>query len=553
MKKFCIAFVFITLVSSSWYLLSPYISSETIPGWGLDPYFCVYVIKQVVSQLDLGIYPLESKFWDIPMFFPAKRVLAFSDPFILQGFFVFILQKIFSLSFFLSVNLVFVTFFLLNLIFCFLFYSVYIRSYFISIIAAWLWTFSVYFLVQSAHYQNTAAVGIVMTLYFSTKVNKKMNQYVFFWIPISFIVLVTSNLYNFVFTIFVIPSFWLFEIYRKFNKQPLTYKLIVIRNYLCSIFVSIFVTFPILYRYYETRQMYPEFLTQRNFWEQTYSSARLVDYVSITGNFERTAFPGLFTFLIFLVSLFIFFYFVISDKNSQTYPRYSTKGMVLVFVLLVLGSFLASGAHWFPNLFQFVSEVVPGLSGLRAIGRAGVIVVLAECLAVGIFLHIIYRKNKFFLFLLLCILVALQIHERLIHNFRNNQILIKNADIHKSKITHFLKGKKGDLAIFEVSSDGSQQIKFSLERGLFHELPIITGYSGFSPYSHYDVFKIYGYLEKCNLDRLKNNKLLKHSHFIILHEKKQERLYSMVGCLEQLDFKTLIKNKNQTLFRKIIY
>ncbi|MCB1192016.1 MAG: hypothetical protein KDK90_16340 [Leptospiraceae bacterium] len=562
MKKIGNVFILFILIFFTWYLLSPYLSKDTIPGWGIDPYFCVYVIKQVMEKFAFGIFPHQSTFWDIPMFFPSKHTLAFSDPFILQGILVYIFHKILSVDFFLSVNLAFAGFFLLNWMFCFLFYNVYVRSIFVSIVASWLWTFSLYFLAQSAHFQNTAAVGIVMTLYFSTKVNKKINVYTFLWIPISFLVLATSNLYNFVFTVYIIPPFWLFEIHRRFKNQSQKIKLVIIRNYLFSIIISIVLTLPIFYRYYETRKMYSEFSMQRNFFEQVYSSSRLIDYFTnfslppfyqnwlpLPTHFERNAFPGLFSFLFFVSSVLIFLYFWKYKKDLKYYSRQHINGMILTFLLFCLGVFLASGALLFPDLFQLVTHFVPGLSGLRAIGRAGMIVVLAECLGMGILLSLLSKQKKFTLLLLLCFMVGLQIFERLVPHFRHSQVNVTKSKIYNSRITNYLKQKSPEsFGVLELSPDKEEQIKFSLERSLYHNHPILVGYSGFYPFSHEKLPKTYEFLQKCDSNNSEFQIFFKNTKYIIIHKNIQELPVNIISCLGNLGFYRLLTDSEEVLF-----
>ncbi|MBE7410516.1 MAG: hypothetical protein L6Q54_09880 [Leptospiraceae bacterium] len=375
----------------TYWLLSPLINSDTITGWGVDPYFCTFVMDKVSGQFALGLSPFQSKFWDIGLFYPAIRTLAYSDPFILQGFLVFLLKTIFSVNLFTSANIVFALFFLLNFFCAFLLFYEISKNKNASIISSWLWAFSLHHLSQSSHFQNTSSFTIPLALYFTFKIFSNSKFIYKLGLALSFFLLACSNLYYFVFTEIAVGFTILFQLI--FTKTFQMRKTILLRSTF-SIMLAVLFSLPILYRYFESAKIYPEIENSRgSIADQMDFSARASDYFSslhdpieykkilpTVTNIERIVSPGLYTFGISII--FILFQIF----NRIFIKKYPSQIFYYGVGLLIFSSTIASGLLIDEENTTLLFQFIPGILNLRAIGRVGILIVLAECILIAILL-----------------------------------------------------------------------------------------------------------------------------------------------------------------------
>ncbi len=572
MKVFKESYVFwvtvIILSVPTFWLLSPHLNSDSITGWGGDPYFCTFVMDKVSNQFALGLNPFQDKFWDIPFFYPAKRALAYSDPFILQGFLIYILEKFFQTNLFLSVNIVFILFFILSTIFAALFYFEVTKNRIGSVLAGWLWAFSLHHLSQSAHFQNTAGFGIPMALFFLFRVFSNPSWIYKVGLALSFFLLVCSNLYYFVFAEIAVGYAIL---YRIIIARSNSEKKKIIFQAGFALILAIAVSFPVLYRYLETRKMYPEFENARGIEEQVVFSARAGDYVSslhdpvdyqrilpVVINLERIASPGLYTFAIVLCFILFHGYSRVFQKILPTRIFYFGLG------LFILSALISSGLLIHKGFFSGLFELIPGIKNLRAIGRIGILVVLAECLFIALlFKYILHnirtgenKRYRFLLGLFLFLIVALQVRERLSFRFREDKIKIDSEKVNASPIVQFLAIQKighVEFPVMEIDtkSDPDNHNNQYLLRSLFHHQPILNGYSGYTPSTHYNLnANAIQYFLKCSLPVDEYNSPLFQAKGLILNKDFRDIGHDELDCLKKQGFIKIVKQDGTVMFHK---
>ena len=163
---------------------------DTIPGFGLDPFFCMFVIDTNSKHLSAGNF-LEIA--NLSFFYPKKHTLGFSDPLIFHSF-LFALIKLFVTSKATAIRYMFVLFFLLNWLVCTQFLFHLKKKINISIFVGWLFAFSLFFQVQSAHYQNLLVFPVFLSILplFSPEMKLKY-KFIYSFLGIS--IFLISNLY----------------------------------------------------------------------------------------------------------------------------------------------------------------------------------------------------------------------------------------------------------------------------------------------------------------------------------------------------------------------
>jgi hypothetical protein len=525
-------FLLVVLIATTVYLLSPFISTKTIPGWGDDPVFCVFTLGALAKQFSVGLTPWHEAFWDIPMFVPKRQVLALSDPLLLPGFLVFVFHHWLTLPLFLSVNIVFVVLLLLGWLSCWLLLRALGFSRNVAISGGWLWAFSPSILSQSAHFQNTMAFAIPLVLAgaVSTWHGKIYGNLL---VITGILFLGYSNLYYLYIASFALMAIVgvLFIGERSFLKAA---------SVLGSFGVALFLCVPIGAHYMGGGGGSSIGASdERPFWLQQHFAARLKDYFTsnlvhpwwtgilpVSENFERNAFSGISTLFFAIAGLIIGICPIIRRRKEVI-----DGGALAVFVgclLILVGCFFSSGPLFAESFYQHMRSWIPGFAEMRAVGRFGILVVLGEVVLSVIFLQFLARSRSSAIgkWALVALIIFVQVFERVVPEYRRWQVSLQPDEISSILSSHALEG-----AVWEISPGDSQATNLvAMRRALFHSHPIINGYSGYEP-EGYSLKSVSLLSSDCQGFINHYNHLLQHAKLIVVHGFAETQMNRVVECL----------------------
>jgi hypothetical protein len=529
-------FILFILLSINFYLLSPFLSNENIAGWGSDPYFCLYVVKQLANKFNLGIFPWRDEFWDLPFFFPAKQVLAFSDPLILPGLTVYILNKL-GVDTLLAFNIIFIINLFLNWLFASLVLKRFISSQQLAIVCGWLLGFSSHLLSQSAHFQNTYAWLFFMALYGALSLKDRTTFSPILVLFFGVFLLGITNLYYLAFTIIAV-GLLIFSV--------LIYPFAIGRclSIVSTVSIALISLTPVISRYHQVRDIYPPETFSRPFELQVHFSARVIDFFTsnlisplyssflpLSENFERNSFIGLFSFLVTLLGFLIIPIFFLKTKKDINLRQ----GYLLGTFLSLGGVFIATAPWACPSLFISLRETIPGVADLRAIGRIGIMTTLGFAILSCIFIqqiNLFFERSKL-RSLVIFLFLTPQIAERVIPEFRDSWRAFKSVELKKNEVQ--LTRNQG-VAYLEYSfSPMDNYNAHALIEGLINDVKVINGYSGYSP-PGYDFDGLREVINNCNgtLDRYSQH--LKNTKWLTIRSIPEGKKEVVLNCFKTLGF-----------------
>jgi hypothetical protein len=568
-KSLAMVSLWLILIVVTLFLLIPFLDLSSLPGWGDDPIFCGYTLKTIALNFERGYWPWQDKFWNIDLFYPSRRVLAFSDPLILPGFLIYCLHSFLGIPLILSINILFVVFLTAGWLVCWRFFKALGVSSPVALGGGWLWAFSSHILSQSAHYQNSIAFAIplillgVVTCWRETpkKWTHVSNKY---WygtlICIVGILLISyTNLYYFYFSLIatavVLIILYTFE--RKISKVCGT---------LLPIVCTLPLVIPLIWRYFEVKRLYGAALSERPFWLQQHFAARVADYFSsnlvsplyneiipASVNFERNAFSGLITTIIALCSLPVGMYIICKKlcTASSFDSRIETVQCLGISIsLITVGVLFSSGPLFAPYVYEQLRGILPGFSDIRAVGRIGILVVLGEVLLMITIADLLLKRVKNsrlnydrvsftsanLLNISIVILFCLEIAERIVPSYQTWHISVENELQGKDPVLEMIQDSATKGAVWELAPTSSANTNITaLRRAIFHDRPLVNGYSGFEPveYSLNDVDTL---MTDCPLFISRYKKLLAVSKLIALYGYPDKSKNSIRECLNRNNF-----------------
>jgi hypothetical protein len=539
-------------------MLIPILTRDTLPGFGSDPYFCAYIIKQVSNNFSSGILFFESKFWDINLYYPNIRSLALSDPFILQGLIVFILKYFNNNNLIYNINLLFIISFLMNWFLSFLLFKKYCSSKILSLVFSWLFSFSVYNQIQSSHFQNLSFYGLILFIYSIQKLNFKFSFFTLFCITFSLFVLVTSNLYYFLFCLYLSPILIMIMLYTKNYFSNWKRLILIIKNSIIYIIFGIILSSTIIYRYVEVKWIYPELQNQRTFADQINLATRFVDIFSslnkywiypdfypISLNFERSFFPGMSNLVLGILLTILF----LKYKNifNQREIRFIKIGALFILIIFII----SSSPVYLPLISKLLNFVFPPLSSLRAIGRINIFGILFYFLILSILIRkfLLFRfvsNSTYFvvtiIFWLTLFFSSLEMFSFRIDNYKFNIYSISDNLIY---LIDSNTNKDSNILILENNSEA--EVEKFLKFALLSNFKIINGYSGYSPSSHYITEKSQNFLVSCRYNSSSFRSFKRNIDYLIL--KIDEKFEELNECLLSNNFKPTSHSSKYTVYK----
>ncbi|MCE9501186.1 MAG: hypothetical protein K8R21_11920 [Leptospira sp.] len=472
---------------------------------------------------------MDNQFWDIKMFYPNEGVLAFSDPFILQGLFILLFTKIFGFNLILSLEIMFCIFLLLNWFFASIFISEFITPPFLFISAGWLWAFSDFMLFQtSGHLQNSASFGIPFVFFFFYRQikSKKWNFGNTIGIAIGLVLLSCGNLYNLTFTVLSIPLVWLAAFLFSFNRSSKLEKAKKFLELIGSVFLGIILSLPVILPYFRVRSNHPEFFNQRSSEYLKTEVVHLANFFTgpmVTPLFknyfydpvlpERSQSPGTLTFFFFISAICIILFLIIKDQDNPSFSKYVKKHLFFPVSLLAFSLFIASGYLLSPSFYEFATDIIPGLRQIRCLGRVGILLTLSEIIILFLILNFLFQKrasgsisgkvtvngiNKLKIYrTFILFIILLLILEKNIPGFSGIQTDLN--PIYQSGMrlnSNLIKlDREEQTPILEINLDQDNYLIGPLGNGLSHNFPIVNGYSGYYPDSHREYFNMNKFLK----------------------------------------------------------
>jgi hypothetical protein len=540
----------------TYHLLSPFLTNHSVPGWGEDPIFCAFTLKEVSRKFAEGWTPLGDEFWNIRMYYPSTKVLAFSDPLILPGFLLFLAQKV-GLPMFLSINMIFCLFIISGWLSATLFFCSFGIEKKLAATGGWLWAFSSHLLSQSAHFQNTLAFGIPLSLsgMMLMSSEKKGGSAAFCG---GLLILGCSNLYYLYFTLLTSGILWaLLLLVESSGPQRLRllwrYPLL-----LCGTLITLS---PILYRYFEVKGIYGAALTSRPFWLQQHFAARPKDYftsnlvsplysayTAISDNFERNAFPGLISLLLAFLGLLIALIQLPKWMRGQL-PVGVVKLPVVGIAFVIAGALLSSGPLLLPSGYEWLRAHLPGFADIRAVGRFGILVVLGETCLIVYGIDTLRRCSmlpgiRVLVNFGLTLAVLLQIAERIVPQYRTWQVAV-DPDHETTAILAAIAAQPSQGPLLEIGFDESQAVHVNaLRRALHHEVPVLNGYSGFEPQG-YALRSLASSDQGCDILMHDYWSLLKSSGLLLVKGKDSEETKRVGQCLQNVGLSLVARGDGQ--------
>ncbi|MDZ4726983.1 MAG: hypothetical protein SH817_12555 [Leptospira sp.] len=515
----------------------------------MDPFFCMFVIDTNSKHLSNGNF---FEIANLPFFYPKKQTLGFSDPLIFHSL-LFALIKPFVSSKATAIRLMFVLFFFLNWLVCSKFLFLLKKNVSISIFVGWLFTFSLFFQVQSAHYQNLLVFPIFLSILplFSPEMKLKY-KFIYSFIGIS--IFLISNLY---FSIYSLIVYFSSLIFLYIYKGSITLKKNVYS--ILGVLISLMVCYPLLQFYFDIRIEYPEIVGVRNFEEKIQFSASWRDYLKVlyppsiylhfkkyfvSFDFEKSNFSG-------LIGLILFFAITVSNIKNIFKRKYDIYKLSIF--LFGIGVFLASGAIYLPFLYKIILKIVPGISEIRALGRAGLIINLGIILSVYYFLikfPIKNTKQKLF-FSLICLLLF---SERFAEDFYIRNIEYSTDSNREAKLifdSYIILNKVNKTKpILVISENSENNIRIPFFLNLESDATIINGYSGYQPkeWNHFALLNETN--AKCDVSMKKNEFLFSYASLLLVET--NSLFYKKCKLEIERGFKLSIRSQNFNLYDKLI-
>ena len=532
------------MIVSAFYFDDVLLNSGTIPGFGLDPFFCMFVIHTNAIKLLAGNW---TEIINLPFFFPKQHTLAFSDPLIVHSLVYSLLYQM-NLPKDLCIRIMFFVFFLLNWFCCSLFLHSFKKNLFVSVLVGWLFAFSLFFQVQSAHYQNLIVFPIFLSILpFFKPTLARMN---IFLLPfLGTLMLLFSNLYFFVYGLILFFSLGIFFLLYRKKRHLLGKSKYAYFGLLSSLIVAI----PFIIFYSSIKVDYPEIIGVRNFEEKVSFSARPWDYFKVlyppmiyfdlkkyfvSYEFERSNFSGLMGMLIFTGLTLPYF-------RIEKFKR--CKPQVVSIFLFAIGVFLASGPLILTPLYKFVSKIVPGLSEIRAVGRAGLIINIAYVISIFIFLTRLKTKTSIS-FLLMFLVSVLLICERFTEDFPTRYIQY-HLPLNK-EARQLVEGNRisesDDDSILVITNTIEDFIRIPFYLSIETGIKAVNGYSGYNPIEWNNTQLFFEKNTQCKLIVEKNKFLLDNSTYILIE--KQSPIFKL--CLK--DFKDFSQSDNSMNFALLL-
>jgi hypothetical protein len=514
----------------------------SIPGFGLDPFFCMFVIHtNALKFLALDFQGIVN----LPFFYPKAHTLAFSDPLLFHSILYLVFYKIFEVKD-LCIRLMFFSFFILNWIACSVFLYQIRKKIITALFVGWLFAFSLFLQVQSAHYQNLIVFPIflsIIPLFKLTLYNRSKFLLTFF----GTFLMVISNLYFFIYGLIVFFSIAiLYSIYRG------RFFLIKSKYAFFGCVVAGLFALPIIQYYYSVKIEYPEIVGVRNFDEKVSFSARPSDFFKVlyppflyfdlkkyfvSYEFERTNFSGLLGMMIFTgLSL-----------PYLKFTKFKTlKPQLLSIFLFAIGVFLVSGPLIFPPIYKLASMIVPGLSEIRAVGRAGLIINIAYVVSIFIFIAIPKIKN-FFYYTFITLVILILIGERITIDFPTRFVQL-NLPINEESL-QLVKDENIEnidtKSIFVLTETVEDFIRIPFYLSIESGIATVNGYSGYNPSEWNHTNLLFSQVPDCKQVVRENRFLFDHASYLLIE--RQSPFFK--NCLLELrDFQITSQSMNLALY-----
>jgi len=345
-----------------------------------DPRFCNYLLEH--SFLWIKSNPLHNNYWNLPIFYPIKNTLAYSDMLLGPAPIYWILRLFFlpDTSYQLWLILVFV----LNYTVIYIFLSKYLKySAYPSSIGSFIFTYSIPRTAQLMHAQLLPEFFIILSLFGLCKMFSDKSSKTWYWSLCFFLgillQIITGVYLAFFWCLSLIVTFFIIRTFLPHTSIPSASTIKIIQNILILLIFSLILLFPVFLHYYaaskttgffDLKSIY-SYLPHLMSWFYTghsfvYSRLYFLPFFQFNNAYELVLNIG-------YVTTILVIYTALINKNKYFFRLLllSTVSIMSIVTIIPFTEF---------SLWEYIAAYLPFVRSVRVMSRIVLILLIPVCI-----------------------------------------------------------------------------------------------------------------------------------------------------------------------------